>query len=165
MEGFITIVLLGGGSNLAKAQSQENSTNKAVSTNTWTAPARAARKENPVAADAKSIAKGKELYAMNCVPCHGATGAGDGPVGMTLERNGVPVHPGNLTDSKVRQQTDGALFWKLTEGNTPMPSWGETLSDEQRWAVINYIRTFSPQASPVFTQDAKKKTTKPSDYE
>ena len=102
---------------------------------------------------------------MNCVPCHGASGAGDGPVGATLERNGVSIHPGNLTDPKLRQQTDGALFWKITQGNSPMPSWAETLSEEQCWAIINYIRTLPPQASPVIAQEAKRKTTKPSDYE
>jgi len=163
--GFIVVVLACCGISIAKAQSQESSTNNASSTNGWTAPARAARKENPVVSDAKSIAQGKELYAMNCVPCHGATGAGDGSAAAILERNGVPVRPGNLTDSKLRQETDGGLFWKITEGNTPMPSWAETLSEEQRWALINYVRTLPPQASPVITQDPKKKTTKPSDYD
>lgn len=162
------MVLVGGSFSIAKAQSQKIPTNSASSTNAWTAPARAARKENPVAADPKSIEQGKGLYAMNCVPCHGATGAGDGPAAATLERNGVPVHPGNLTDPKLRQETDGALFWKITEGNTPMPAWGEALSEEQRWVLINYVRTFPRQIgsnSPVIAQEAKKKTTKPSDYE
>jgi mono/diheme cytochrome c family protein len=42
------------------------------------------------------------------------------------------------------QQTDGAIFWKLTEGKSPMPSWGESYSEEQRWQVINYVRTLAP---------------------
>jgi mono/diheme cytochrome c family protein len=111
----------------------------------WTAPARAARKENPVPPDAKSIAQGKAIYITACLPCHGTLGKGDGPAGTTLERNGVPIHPGNLSDPKRWEETDGALFWKLTEGKTPMPAWGETLSEEQRWAVINYIRTLAPK--------------------
>jgi len=112
---------------------------------TWVAPARAARKQNPVAADAKSLAQGKEIYLAACLPCHGSAGKGDGPAGTTLERNGVPIHPGNLSDPKRWEDTDGALFWKLTEGKTPMPAWGETLSEDQRWSVINYIRTLAPK--------------------
>ena len=112
---------------------------------TWVAPARAARKQNPVTADAKSLAQGKEIYLAACLPCHGSAGKGDGPAGTTLERNGVPIHPGNLSDPKRWEDTDGALFWKLTEGKTPMPAWGETLSEDQRWSVINYVRTLAPK--------------------
>ena len=136
-----SIILLGEGSpGFTTAQAQEASTNTV-----WAAPARAARKENPVPADEKSMAQGKGLYVAGCMPCHGATGRGDGPAAATLERNGVHVHPGNLADPKMWQQTDGAIFWKLTEGMTPMPAWRETLSEEQRWSVINYIRTLAPK--------------------
>jgi mono/diheme cytochrome c family protein len=55
------------------------------------------------------------------------------------------VRPGDLSDSKRWEDTDGALFWKLTEGRTPMPAWGETLTEEQRWIIINYVRTLSPK--------------------
>jgi len=134
------VLLLAGSPSLSTVQAQSASTNEV-----WEAPARAARKPNPVPADAKSIAQGKQLYAAACLPCHGPAGKGDGPAAATLERNGVRVRPGNLSDSKRWEETDGALFWKLTEGKTPMPSWGETLSEEQRWLVINYIRTLAPK--------------------
>jgi mono/diheme cytochrome c family protein len=108
-------------------------------------PARAARKPNPVTADAKSIDRGKQLYMMGCLPCHGPAGKGDGPVAGTLERNGVSVRPGNLADPKLWQESDGALFWKITEGNSPMPSWGQALTEEQRWDLVNYVRTLAPK--------------------
>ena len=135
-----TILLLEGSASLTTAVAQEASTNTV-----WTATARAARKENPVPADAKSLAQGKLLYVAGCMPCHGSTGKGDGPAAATLERKGVHVHPGILSDPKMWQQTDGAIFWKLTEGNTPMPAWAETLSEEQRWSVVNYVRTLAPK--------------------
>src|SRR5437016_3272170 len=50
----------------------------------WIAPARAARKQNPIPADTKSVAQGKELFAIGCLPCHGAAGKGDGPAAATL---------------------------------------------------------------------------------
>src|ERR1700694_2718533 len=74
----------------------------------WKAPARAAKKQNPVPADATSIAAGKKVFAGNCLACHGAAGKGDGPPAKP-----VTVKPKNLGDEAVAKQTDGALFWKL----------------------------------------------------
>ena len=70
----------------------------------WVAPARAARKQNPAPADAKSVAQGRELYVAGCLPCHGPAGKGDGSAAATLERDGKPIRPGNLSDSKLWQQ-------------------------------------------------------------
>ena len=109
----------------------------------WIAPARAARKQNPIPADAKSVAQGKELFAIGCLPCHGPAGKGDGPAAPTLERNGAPIRPGNLSNSKLWEQTDGTLFGKIGEGKSPMPSLQETWSDEQRWQIVNYVRTLA----------------------
>ena len=134
------VLLLAGSPGLNTIQAQSVSTNEV-----WEAPARAARKPNPVPADTKSLAQGKQLYVAACLPCHGLAGKGDGPAAATLERNGVRVRPGNLSDPKLWVETDGALFWKLTEGKTPMPAWAETLSEEQRWLIVNYIRTLSPK--------------------
>ena len=105
----------------------------------WKAPERAERRKNPVPADQKSIAEGKALYTRECLACHGASGKGDGPAAQDLERS-----PGDLTSAAVRQQSDGALFWKITEGRKPMPSFESKLSEEQRWAVVNYMRTLAP---------------------
>ena len=112
---------------------------------TWVAPPRAARKANPIPADATSIAQGKELFVSSCLPCHGPQGKGDGPAAISLDRNGTRVKPGNLSDPRMWQQTDGAIFWKMTEGNSPMPAFGETLKEEQRWALVNYVRTLAPR--------------------
>ncbi len=109
-------------------------------TNVWTAPSRAARKENPTPADDKSRARGKELFTAGCLPCHGPSGRGDGPAAASLERK-----PGNLSDPKMWQQTDGAIFWKISEGNSPMPAFQEAFSDAQRWDIVNYVRTLAPK--------------------
>lgn len=100
----------------------------------WNAPARAAAKKNPVAADAASIARGKTVYTAECASCHGNSGRGDGPQAKDLE-----VSPGDMT--KLGSQSDGALFWKITEGKKPMASFAGKLSEQQRWDVINYLRT------------------------
>ncbi len=110
----------------------------------WTAPARAARKPNPIPADAKSLAQGKELFLAACLACHGPAGKGDGPVAGTLERNGVHIRPGDLSNAKLWEQTDGTLFWKISEGRSPMPSFQEGFSEEQRWQIVIYVRTLAP---------------------
>ena len=100
----------------------------------WNAPARAAAKKNPVAADAASIGRGKAVYTAECFTCHGTTGKGDGPQAKDLETN-----PGNLTN--LQGQSPGALFWKVSEGKKPMPTFSTKLTEQQRWDVVNYIQT------------------------
>lgn len=129
------VVLLGVSFILSLALAQENS--QSTSTQ-WQAPARAAKKKNPIPLDEKSIAIGKGVYKRECLSCHGATGRGDGPAAKDLERS-----VGDLSNPEVLQQTDGALFWKITEGNKPMPSFKKLLTDEERWHVVNYLRTFT----------------------
>jgi len=106
----------------------------------WKVSPRRARKKNPIPSDARSIATGKVIYAKECLACHGATGKGDGPSAADLE-----VHPGDLSAPSMWQQSDGALFWKITQGRAPMPSYKKLLGDEQRWHVVNYVRTLAPK--------------------
>ena len=57
----------------------------------------------------------------------------------------LPIKPADLSSDHVQSQTDGSLFWKILSGRGMMPSTQATLSDEQRWAVIDYIRTLAPK--------------------
>lgn len=107
----------------------------------WQAPGRAARKKNPIAADDKSVAAGKTVYVKECLSCHGNEGKGDGPAAKDLEKP-----PGDLSSAPVQEQSDGALFWKISEGRKPMPSFSTSLSDEQRWQVVNYLRTLAAKS-------------------
>jgi len=105
----------------------------------WKVPAREARRANPVAADEKSIAAGKKLYVQECLDCHGGRGRGDGAGARDLD-----VRMPDLSDQKLWKQTDGSLFFKITEGREPMPA-TEDLSEEQRWHLVNYVRTLAPK--------------------
>jgi mono/diheme cytochrome c family protein len=117
----------------------------------WKAPARAAKKKNPVPADDASVAAGKIGYQKECLSCHGDTGKGNGPAAANLE-----VKPGDLSDPKLWAQTDGELFWKITEGKKPMPSYNKLFSDEQRWQIVNYVRTFAPKPAGAQGGDSSK---------
>ena len=62
--------------------------------------------------------------------CHGKTGDADGPAVIELN-----IHPAKLSDPKLATESDGALFWKITTGKKPMPTYGERLSET--WVARN----------------------------
>jgi mono/diheme cytochrome c family protein len=103
----------------------------------WTVPDAEKVKKNPYASDESSKARGKKTYKLECFRCHGKEGRGDGSSADLLDKQ-----PADLTTEKVQNQTDGELFWKISEGRKPMPLAKRTLTDDQRWDIINYIRTF-----------------------
>jgi len=94
--------------------------------------------ENPVAADKVSIARGAELYQINCKMCHGEAGAGNGPIAPFL----VNFKPANLTSPVVQFLSDGAIFMTITNGKEGrMPALNENLTVRERWDVVNFVRT------------------------
>jgi cytochrome c553 len=92
---------------------------------------------NPVPADEISIQRAANLFAINCVMCHGATGEGNGQIAALLANK-----PANLTLDVTQNKSDGALFLTLTNGVPGrMPSMVENLTVRDRWDMVNYIRT------------------------
>jgi mono/diheme cytochrome c family protein len=106
----------------------------------WEAPTQAAGIENPVAVDQASIAAGEAIYQRWCLACHGNKGKGNGRGAIALKRR-----PSDLSMPMMWEHTEGALFWKVTEGRQPMPSFRKMLADNERWQVVNYIRTLAPK--------------------
>ncbi len=101
----------------------------------WVAPPEAKNVKNPVAKSDKVVADAKKTVETNCVPCHGPKGLGDGPAAAAL-----PVKPANWTSAAVQAETDGELFWKITNGRGPMPPW-KHLPEKDRWGLVQYIRS------------------------
>lgn len=94
---------------------------------------------NPVTADDVSILRGAELYKINCVPCHGAEGKGDGVIGTFFK-----FKPADLTSYEVQQNGDGALFLVISNGvEGRMPPLNENFYVRERWDLVNYIRTLA----------------------
>jgi mono/diheme cytochrome c family protein len=95
--------------------------------------------ENPVPADEASVARGAELFRLNCQMCHGQTAEGNGPVAPFLANK-----PANLTSPVVRSKSDGSIFLTITNGvEGKMPPLNENLLVHERWDVVNYMRTLS----------------------
>lgn len=105
--------------------------------NKWTAPKSADNFKNPISRNDATIADGKKIFTNLCVVCHGNKGKGDGIAGMVLN-----PRPANFTSSFIQSQSDGAIYWKITTGKAPMASYEKTLSETQRWYLVNYIRNF-----------------------
>ncbi len=90
----------------------------------------------PLPATPASIERGKTYFGIVCQVCHGATGAGNGPISGFLNPK-----PADLTSARVQSLSDQQLFLVITEGVGIMPSYYENLTVEDRWHVINYVRT------------------------
>jgi mono/diheme cytochrome c family protein len=104
----------------------------------WTAPKEAQIVKNPLSKNTTSLVDGQKLYITNCAPCHGDKGRGDGPAAEALTPK-----PADHSSTSVQSETDGSLFWKLSEGRKPMPAYKNVLTEQQRWELINYIRTLA----------------------
>lgn len=88
---------------------------------------------NPVYFEQDSIWRGQRLYNINCLPCHGAKGAGDGIVGQKM------AAPNLLTDT-YKSRTDGKIYGVIRNGLINMPRYGFKFSEEETWSVVNYLR-------------------------
>jgi mono/diheme cytochrome c family protein len=110
----------------------------------WNAPPEAKVLTNPLPRDPGFIAAGKALYQERCANCHGDLGNGKGNDSWKYW-----AKPADFTDaSTMNKVTDGELFWKITVGRKPMPSFETKLSEDERWMLVDYIRTFSQPGAP-----------------
>ena len=106
----------------------------------WEVPNKYVKMENPTDADDKeNLSIGKQLYMKHCKSCHGKTGLGDGPKAAELD-----TPSGDFSADDFQAQSDGELFYKTTFGRDDMPAYDKKIpSEEDRWLVVNYMRTFT----------------------
>jgi mono/diheme cytochrome c family protein len=105
----------------------------------WQAPADALSLNSPFKDNQDAARIGREFYLQRCADCHGKEGKGNGYLSKTLQKP-----PTNLASQLVQANSDGELFWKITNGKSPMPSSRIRFTDEQRWYIVAYLRTFKP---------------------
>jgi mono/diheme cytochrome c family protein len=121
----------------------------------WTVPASARQLQNPLTPSAAVLQTIRPVFVDKCSSCHGSTGKGDGHDASLYD-----PRPTNFSDAKYMNSiTDGELFYKLTEGRKPMPSFKKRLSEEQRWQMVLLIRSFATfPAAPVATSSASTRS-------
>jgi mono/diheme cytochrome c family protein len=104
----------------------------------WAVPDNYKSKKNPVASGADAISAGKALWATHCKSCHGTKGLGDGSKAAQLK-----TEPGDFSQGDVQSQSDGALYYKTSEGRDDMPSFKKKIPDaDDIWNLVHYMRTF-----------------------
>jgi mono/diheme cytochrome c family protein len=108
----------------------------------WHAPSKAAMRRNPLTASPEITGGGKKLFEVHCAECHQASGSGM-----------ADKHSADLRQPIVQSQSDGALFWKITNGNPGrgMPSFSR-LPEKQRWQLVLFLRTLRAQAGQSATK-------------
>lgn len=104
----------------------------------WKISAEYKNKANPHKGDASLDKVGKTLYAKHCKSCHGNLGLGDGPKAKNLK-----TFAGDFSDAKWQASvTDGEMYFMSFIGRDEMPNFESLIPEqEDRWAVVNYIRT------------------------
>ena len=100
----------------------------------WSAPEAAAKRRNPIPPTAPAIEEGRRLFKQHCVTCHGPAGRGDGPAAAALK-----PPPADLA-TMAGHHPDGDLAWKIANGRGAMPPWRGTLSDNQIWILVTFIK-------------------------
>jgi mono/diheme cytochrome c family protein len=104
----------------------------------WVVPAQAVQRQNPMRNRPDAALGGRKIFERNCVMCHGDT---------SHERKN---HAPDLSSAGVQMETDGSLFWRMSQGNSrrAMPSFSG-VPENQRWQLVLYIRSLSKEATNI----------------
>ncbi len=122
----------------------------------WRVSPRLAAIGNPLTPDASSLAEAKTLYLRECSQCHGETGKGDGPIAAFLDKKAA-----NLTSADFLGQPDGAIYTKIRTGRPPMPGFKNSLSKEDIWQLVNFIRSAFAPKNNLSDTDRKRSGNRP----
>ncbi len=123
---------------LSACGGEEPATTEDVAAPESDVPAEYAEKTNPLGDSSDAIAEGKSVFESTCSACHGDTGLGDGPAAVALTSS-----PASLVELN-KTVADDYLLWRISEGKegTAMVGWKTSLTEDQIWQVVSYIRTF-----------------------
>lgn len=116
----------------------------------WVVPIPEKERQNPLSTSQANLAAAMKIYSDQCANCHGDGGKGDGSDAMMYD----PA-PSDLTDAaKMNKLTDGEIYYQITEGRKPMPSFKKKLSEEQRWQLVIFVRSLA--GAPAMPPPAKQ---------
>lgn len=110
----------------------------------WVVPPDAKERKNPLNTRDVNLNAVKQVYIDRCSNCHGDTGKGDGSEAMMYDPT-----PSDLTDPvRMGKLTDGEIYYQITEGRKPMPSFKKKLTEEQRWQLVIFVRSLAGSPAP-----------------
>ena len=107
-------------------------------------------KSQPYATTAKNWAKGRAIYAKNCLTCHGCAGKGDGPYAMINN-----ARPADLRQSRYTNLPTSFFFWRVSDGvpGTVMPKWKQSMSERDRWLALVFVKGAFMDMVPHFADE------------
>jgi hypothetical protein len=91
---------------------------------------------NPLPITSQFLKRGQQRFTINCSPCHGGLGDGNG----ITKKIGAMAIVANLHDKRIVELTDGEIFEVITHGRNNMGAYGANVTVEDRWAVVAYVR-------------------------
>jgi mono/diheme cytochrome c family protein len=111
----------------------------------WVVPEEVKKLKNPLSPSEPVLKGAKAIYMAECAQCHGEHGKGDGPEAMMHSSA-----PADLTDAgHMKGITDGEIFYQISEGRKPMPSFKKRLTEEERWELVLFVRSFARPNTPI----------------
>ena len=105
----------------------------------WIVPEEIKKLKNPLEPSGPTLEAARGIYKDECAQCHGDRGRGDGP-----ESAMHSPAPADLTDAgHMNGITDGEIFYQISQGKKPMPSFKKRLTEEQRWGLVLFVRSLA----------------------
>jgi mono/diheme cytochrome c family protein len=105
----------------------------------WVVPEEVKKLKNPLTPSESTLKAARGIYMDDCAQCHGERGKGDGPEALMHS----PA-PADLTDAgHMNGVTDGEIFYQISEGRKPMPSFKKRLTEDERWGLVLLVRSFT----------------------
>lgn len=92
---------------------------------------------NPVDLTGENLARGKQMYDIYCISCHGPSGDG---LGFLYTSDRYPYPPASLVDEIVKELKDGEIYHSITLGYGIMGAHGGMIRPEDRWKIILHLR-------------------------
>lgn len=121
----------------------------------WVVPEEYKKLKNPLPRSESTLKAAKRIYMDECTQCHGERGRGDGPEAMMHSPT-----PADLTEAgHMNGITDGEIFYQISKGKKPMPSFEKRLTEEQRWGLVLFVRSFARQSANAEKDGAPSKDT------
>jgi mono/diheme cytochrome c family protein len=118
----------------------------------WIVPPAEKARKNPLTVSDANLVAAKQIYSDKCDNCHGDKGKGDGSDAMMYDPS-----PSDLTDAaKMNKLTDGEIFYQISEGRKPMPSFKKKLTEEQRWQLVLLVRSLAASSKTKTAEPASK---------
>lgn len=114
-------------------------------TEDWPVPANYANLENPVVFNNQNVRAGRDIWDKNCKSCHGDPGR--------YNALALAPPPPDASSDLMQGHTDGELFFKITYGRGAMPQFETTLSTDERWKAVTFIRRFDPRNDGLLAEE------------